>query len=552
MTQRNLLTLLIIAAVTVLSIILILPTVGMNEMVVVLNDDANATQIEQLRKRFPDSRYKVSVEDKTIRIEGLGLNNAVMNEVLKKDEYPFVKEATISKHWAETVLLAKRINLGLDLQGGSMLVLQADYDRMEKKMGRRLTEKDKNEITSQALDMIRDRIDVFGVSEPQIRTRGTDQIELQLPGVSDPQAIEDALGMTGTVEYRLADDELSAKAKEALVTLKAGLPVNAEQDASLREKITQEIKCPEDKEVMFYYERDVSSDKLRAVYPIVLEKAIALAGSDISQAKPGTDDYGRLAVHFTTTADGAIKFATATAPKNKGRRLAIVIDHKVRSAPSINGQINGGSAVIEGSFTSDEINVLVRIIKEGALPVDLNTVEKRTVGPTLGQDSINAGVKAGVVALIAIAVFMIVYYKMAGVISIIGLVLNAIYALALLSWVGFTLTLPGLAGFVLTLGMAVDANVIIYERIREEIRNGKNVRTAISLGFEHAFWTIFDSNLTTVLAALILTYLGSGAIKGYAVTLTIGIAANMFVALYVTKFVYEMIASRRDIKKLSI
>ncbi|HNX60650.1 MAG TPA: SecD/SecF family protein translocase subunit, partial [Spirochaetota bacterium] len=155
-------------------------------------------------------------------------------------------------------------------------------------------------------------------------------------------------------------------------------------------------------------------------------------------------------------------------------------------------------------------------------------------------------------ALIAIAVFMIVYYKMAGVISIIGLVLNAIYALALLSWVGFTLTLPGLAGFVLTLGMAVDANVIIYERIREEIRNGKNVRTAISLGFEHAFWTIFDSNLTTVLAALILTYLGSGAIKGYAVTLTIGIAANMFVALYVTKFVYEMIASRRDIKKLSI
>ncbi|HNX60615.1 MAG TPA: hypothetical protein PKK43_16045, partial [Spirochaetota bacterium] len=221
MTQRNLLTLLIIAAVTVLSIILILPTVGMNELVVVLNDDANATQIEQLRKRFPDSRYKVSVEDKTLRIEGLGLNNAVMNEVLKKDEYPFVKEATISKHWAETVLLAKRINLGLDLQGGSMLVLQADYERMEKKMNRRLTEKDKNEITSQALDMIRDRIDVFGVSEPQIRTRGADQIELQLPGVSDPQAIEDALGMTGTVEYRLADDELSAKAKEALVTLKA-------------------------------------------------------------------------------------------------------------------------------------------------------------------------------------------------------------------------------------------------------------------------------------------------------------------------------------------
>ena len=232
--------------------------------------------------------------------------------------------------------------------------------------------------------------------------------------------------------------------------------------------------------------------------------------------------------------------------------MAIVIDDKIRSAPSINVQINGGKAIIEGSFTADEVNMLVRIIKEGALPVSLKTVEERTVGPTLGQDSINAGIKAGAIALIAIAVFMCVYYRFAGIIAVIGLVLNGLYALAMLSWLGFTLTLPGLAGFVLTLGVAVDANVIIYERIREEIRLGRNVKTAITMGFERAFWTIFDSNLTTVLAALILSYIGTGPIKGYAVTLTIGIIANMFVALYVTKFYYYLVAKRQNLKKLSI
>ncbi|HEY1405280.1 MAG TPA: protein translocase subunit SecD [Spirochaetota bacterium] len=552
MTQRNLLTLLIIAAVTVLSIMLILPTVGKNEMVVVLNEDATASQVELIRKRFPDSRYKVTVDDKTISISGYGLNNAVMNEVLKKEDYPFVNSAKISPHWAEEALLAKRINLGLDLQGGSMLVLQADYERMEKKMGRTLSEKDKTDITNQALDLIRNRIDAFGVSEPSVRTRGADQIELQLPGVRDPKAIKDLLGMTGRVEYRLADDALSVKAKDAMAELKILPPVDQAQADSARIKISDAIKCPADKEVLFYYDRDTTTNKIRPAYPIVLEKHVALAGSDIATAAPGTDDYGRLAVHFTTTAEGAQKFSEATAPKNKGRRLAIVIDDKVRSAPAINGQINAGKAIIEGSFSEDEVNILVRIIKEGALPVDLRIVEERSVGPSLGQDSINAGIKAGVVALIAISFFMIIYYRMSGFIAIVGLVLNGIYALAMLSWLGFTLTLPGIAGFVLTLGVAVDANVIIYERIREEIRNGRNVRTAITMGFEHAFWTIFDSNLTTVLAALILSMVGTGPIKGYAVTLTIGIIANMFVALYVTKFVYELIGSRREIKKLSI
>jgi preprotein translocase subunit SecD len=552
MTQRNLITLLIITAVTVLSCLLILPTVGNNEMMVRLTDDAAADKIDIIKKRFPSPRYALSVDGKEIHISGYGLNNAVLNELSKKADYPFVKEAKILPHWTEDYLMAKRINLGLDLQGGSMLVLQADFEKMSQKMNRQLSAKDKIDITNQALDIIRNRVDAFGVSEPQVRTRGNEQVELQLPGIGDPKAIKELLGATGRVEYRLVDDELSMKAKNFMEAQKMLMPADWEEADMFRKKINEGIKCPADKEVLFYYENDVTTGKTHPTYPLVVETKVAVAGNDIATAVQGTDEYGRIAVHFTTTAEGAQKFAEATAPKNKGRRLAIVIDDKIRSAPSINSTINTGKAIIEGSFSQVEIENLVRIIKEGALPVDLRIVEERTVGATLGQDSIRAGVIAGIIALIAITVFMLLYYRMAGFIAIIGLVLNSVYALALLSWAGFTLTLPGLAGFVLTLGVAVDANVIIYERIREELRNGRTVSAAITMGFEHAFWTIFDSNLTTVLAALILTIVGTGPIKGYAVTLTIGIIANMFVALYVTKFIYVLIASRKNIKKLSI
>lgn len=553
MTQRNLLKLLFILAVTVMSCMLILPTVGRNEIDVVVQDGTSAADIEKLKVRFPSKDFDVVVEGTTITVSGYGLNNAVMNEVLNLEEYPYVKEAKFRPHWAEGSLLAKRITLGLDLQGGSMLVLQADYEAMKKKMNRDLTDADKMDISNQALDMIRNRIDKFGVTEPLIRLRGIEQIELQLPGVRDPKKIKELLGMTGQVEYRLCDESLTKTMNDYIKEKNISfIDPNTPIDTLLA-TLTTDLKIPADREILFYYERsEASLQQLVPAYPLVLDKTVAMSGTDIATAAYGADDYGRPSVHFTTTSEGAAKFSEATSQKNHGRRMAIVIDDKIRSAPSINVQINGGKAIIEGSFTADEVNMLVRIIKEGALPVSLKTVEERTVGPTLGQDSINAGIKAGAIALIAIAVFMCVYYRFAGIIAVIGLVLNGLYALAMLSWLGFTLTLPGLAGFVLTLGVAVDANVIIYERIREEIRLGRNVKTAITMGFERAFWTIFDSNLTTVLAALILSYIGTGPIKGYAVTLTIGIIANMFVALYVTKFYYYLVAKRQNLKKLSI
>ncbi|HOW81960.1 MAG TPA: protein translocase subunit SecD, partial [Spirochaetota bacterium] len=244
--------------------------------------------------------------------------------------------------------------------------------------------------------------------------------------------------------------------------------------------------------------------------------------------------------------------ADVTSQKNHGRRLAIVIDDKVRSAPSLNVQITSGQAMINGDFTQEEVQTLARIIKEGALPVDLAIIEERTVGPSLGQDSIESGVKAVIVGLAGVMLFMLVYYKFAGFIADIGLVLNAVFQLALLSWMGFTLTLPGIAGIILSAGMAVDANVLIYERMKEELKAGKSVRMSIIYGFDRAFWAIFDSNLTTMLAAFILSQYGTGPIKGFAVTLFIGLLSSMFVALYITRFVYDVISLNKKKKKLSI
>ncbi|MCL1833920.1 MAG: protein translocase subunit SecD, partial [Leptospirales bacterium] len=255
---------------------------------------------------------------------------------------------------------------------------------------------------------------------------------------------------------------------------------------------------------------------------------------------------------FKTTADGASKLAQVTDKPNYGKRLAIVLDKKVRSAPSINTTISNGSGVIQGSFSYNEALALARVIKEGALPVSLKIAEERTVGPSLGQDAIESGVKSFIIGLIVIFIFAIGYYKLAGIVADLGLMLNLVFSIAILSLLGFTLTVPGIAGMLLSIGMAIDANVIIYERIKEELKKGKSTRIAIEMGFDRAFWTIFDSNITTILAAFILYQYGTGPIKGFAVTLFVGILVSMFVALYVTRFVYELMSLNKKMTKLSI
>ena len=540
-----------IVCIILFAIILILPTVGKNTLRVVMSTTATQEDIQAVKLRFPESNYTITARENEFFIEGYNLNVAVMNEV---KQYHGVVDAQLLPHWAEKALLAKKINLGLDLQGGSYLVLQANYHKIEEKTGKPLTNTEKNEITEQALELLRNRVDKFGVAEPSIRPKGNDAIEIQLPGVKDPEAVKKAIGTTGQVEYRLVDDVYTQKANQWLKQYYAGkaLPEEQLELNKLADTLSNAIALPDTLELMFYYERHPQTGKLFAAYPMVLEKKVALAGSDISKAWVATDEYQQLAVHFNTTPEGAAKFAEVTSEKNQGRKLAIVIDDKVRSAPSIRVQITTGQAIIQGDFTHEEVTALARIIKEGALPVDLSIVEERTVGPTLGLDSIQSGVKAFVVGVTGIMLFMFVYYKFSGLIADFGLLLNGIFMLALLSWLGFTLTLPGIAGFILTMGMAVDANVLIYERIKEELRAGKTPRMAVTQGFSRAFWTIFDSNITTLLSAFVLSQFGTGPIKGFAVTLSIGIICSMFVALYITRFIFEMITSRGTLQKLSI
>ncbi len=553
MTRGMIYKLIFILLLIAFAIVLILPTVGENTMQVSMNSDATAEQFEAVKKKFPSDDYVVTQKGSELTIIGRNLNDAVMNDVRT---FPGVRTSVIQKHWAENAVMAKKVNLGLDLQGGMHLVLQADFAKIESKSidKKKLTEKEKSELTQQALELIRNRIDKFGVAEPSIRPRGNEAIEIQLPGVKDPRAVKKAIGTTGQVEYRLVDDEYTAKAGEWLRRnyKEKALPEEPEKQDKLLADITEGIQLPNNREVLYHWERQKDSKKIIPQYPIVLMREVAIAGTDINKAWIGNDEYGGLAVHFTTTAEGATKFADVTAKKNWGKKLAIVIDDKVRSAPRLNVQITSGSAMINGNFTYEEVNTLTRIIKEGALPVDLNIIEERTVGPSLGQDSIEAGIKAAILGFVGILVFMAMYYRLAGVIAGAGLVLNAIFQMAILSWLGFTLTLPGIAGIILTAGMAVDANVLIYERMKEELANGKSVRMAVSLGFDRAFWAIFDGNLTTLISAFVLAQFGTGPIKGFAVTLTIGLIVSMFVALYITRFVYELISLNKKIKRLSI
>ncbi|MDA3899442.1 MAG: protein translocase subunit SecD [Spirochaetes bacterium] len=538
----------LILFISVFSVLLVLPTFGEKTLKLTVVDGEIERAKKELASRFSDESYTYDYDGNTIYMKGYSLTHAVMNEVKMKFDY--VSEADFVPHWAEKYLLASKVKLGLDLQGGMNLVIQADYKKMEEKIGRKLDEEDKKRITSQAIEKINSRINLFGVSESVVRPKGTDAIELQLPGVSDPQTVKNTIGNTGQVEYHIVDDEWSAKVGDYYKANKVDLPNDRFKLRDISKEIAEEIALPENLEIYYHYNRQ-EDGKLYPAYPVALHKTISMSGDDIKNATIGQDQFQKPAVSFTLTEKGAEKFARVTG-ENKGKRLAILIDEQVRSAPQINDRIVGGQAQITGDFTYEECEVLANIIEEGALPVELMFVEERTVGPSLGQDSINAGFKAIIIGLAGIMIFMLIYYKLSGFVANLCLILNMLFLMAIFSWIKATLTLPGIAGLILTVGMSVDANVIIYERIKEEIKRGKSPRVAVSNGFGRAFWTIFDANLTTLIAAFILSQVGTGPIKGFAVTLAFGIVCSMFASLYVSRFIFEFITAKTDIKKLSI
>lgn len=379
---------------------------------------------------------------------------------------------------------------------------------------------------SQALETIRNRIDQFGVTEPDIRLEGEDRILVQLPGIQDPQRAIALIGKTALLEFKMVAEEVSPQAAK-----EGKLPVGTK----------------------LYPMRQTDSGKTRTgENQIVLKDRTLLTGATISNAEVRIDSqYNTPYVALDFDAQGARVFERVTG-ENIKKRLAIVLDGVVYSAPVIQDKISGGKATITGSFTDQEAKDLAVVLRAGALPAPVKILEQRTVGPSLGKDSIDQGMLASLIGAVGIVLFMVVYYRFSGVIADLALILNILLILAGLAAFGATLTLPGIAGIALTIGMAVDANVLIYERIREELRLGKTSRAAVETGYSRATTTILDANVTTLIAAVVLFQFGTGPVKGFAVTLSIGLLANLFTAIVVTRVIFDYLLTQRRVRTLSI
>jgi preprotein translocase subunit SecD len=410
--------------------------------------------------------------------------------------------------------------------------------KMSDKEARRI----KDNAADQALETIRNRIDQFGVSEPTILRQGENEIVVELPGIKDPKRAIDLIGKTAQLEFKLVDDE-SKVAAELPQSVMPG-----DEEALLKQFAG---KIPEDDEILFEKKVNRETGVVRKI-PILLKKQTLLTGDLLSDAKVSIDTrFSEPYVSLSFNAAGAKIFEDVTGANVK-KRLAIILDNTVYSAPVIQEKISGGNAQITGNFSMEEAKDLSIVLKAGALPVPLKMLQNVTVGPSLGRDSIEAGEMAGIVGTIAVVIFMMIYYGLSGVIADFALLLNIILLLGAMASLNATLTLPGIAGMILAVGMAVDSNVLMFERIRDELRSGKTPRSAVDSGYDKAFWTIFDSHVTTLITAAVLFQFGTGPIKGFAVTLSLGVTINLFTALIGTKSVFDIINSKRNLKKLSI
>jgi preprotein translocase subunit SecD len=508
--------------------------------------------------------------------------------------------------WWKRFLPHKGITLGLDLQGGMHLVMEVDVeravdnvlDRAVLDLGDRLKEQqinttaarngrsvvvtmtdvaDREKISkivderfpilssgelrdqtlvldlrsgeaervqkaavSQALETIRNRIDQFGVTEPLIQLQGERQILIQLPGEKDPQRALNVIGKTALLEFKLLDEESPVAAQ---------LPTQVfpgQEEALLAE---WQAKVPPGDQILF--ERVVAEEGPVSKRPYLVRQRAVMTGESLQDALVTIGEFNEPQVSITFDGAGAAQFERITSD-NVRKRLAIVLDDSIYSAPVIQERIGGGRAQISGSFTMDEANDLAIVLRAGALPAPVNVIQNVTVGPSLGQDSIDAGIHAAWIGTLLVVAFMAIYYRLAGVIADFALVLNVLLLIGALAALNATLTLPGIAGIILTIGMSVDSNVLIFERIREELRLGKPVRLAVDAGYEKAFLTVVDAHVTTLITALVLFLFGTGPIKGFAVTLSLGVTINLFTALVGTKVVFDLVNARAKVAQLSI
>jgi len=527
--------------------------------------------------------------------------------------------------------LGSVIKLGLDLQGGMYIVLEVDDSKLD--------DNSKKDAPDRVMEILRNRVDQFGVSEPVIQRQGDKRIIVQLPGLEDAERARELIGSTAQLAFRLVrepdemarvirdlDRVLEGVTVEGSVVDTSGVVTEEAADSAAADTVVAGETTPadsllaaqsaidsllpvipgtEDLEVplaqisagrpfssyaltqfdggIVVDERQVrevaallQTEQARRVMPpgsdfywgnkaqplqgggdgrvlYLLERRPTLDGSTLIDAttRPDPDDPTMLNVGFRLNRQGAIIFSRFTGD-NIGRRIAIVLDGKVRSAPVVQSKIPGGEGRITGLDSDEEANDVAIVLRAGALPAPVSIIEERTVGPTLGHDSIVAGTYAALGGFVIVMLFMLVYYRGAGLVACGALTLNLIIILAVLARLHASLTLPGIAGLILTIGMAIDANVLIFERIREELAKAKTVRSAIDAGYERAFRTIMDANVTTLITAAVLWQFGTGPIKGFATTLSIGIIASMFTALICTRAVFDFVTSRRQLKTLSI
>lgn len=444
------------------------------------------------------------------------------------------KSITISKNSDDIKkLLADEYSI-LELKNSGEKLTYSISDKEERNI--------KETATDQALETIRNRIDQFGVSEPVIQRQGDSEIVIQLPGVKNPKRAIELIGKTAQLEFKILDEE-SSVAAELPNIIKSG------EEQELMEKFS--AKIPEDAQILFQRDTRVDTEEeLKRVF--LVKKETMLTGELLDQARVTIDSrYNEPYVSITFNTEGAKLFEEIT-DKYVKRRMAIILDQNIYSAPTIQEKIAGGSAQITGTFTMDEARDLAIVLRAGALPAPIEMLQNLTVGPSLGRDSIEAGKVAGTLSILLVIVFMLIYYKMSGIIADLALFLNVIFLLGAMAMLKATLTLPGIAGIILAVGMAVDTNVLMFERMREELRLGKTPRSAVDSGYDKAFITIVDSHVTTLITAAVLFQYGTGPIKGFAVTLSLGVLINLFTALVGTKSVFDLINSRKEVKRLSI
>jgi preprotein translocase subunit SecD len=421
------------------------------------------------------------------------------------------------------------VQLGLDLSGGLSIVLQTDMDALKERLGRDLTDADREDAMSRALEVLNSRIDRFGLTEPVIRRQGQDQIYVEIPGRADPERINDIIMGKGSLTFRMADPEASAKFNEYY-------RANPTTTFDGEGKLINPSIVPDDVEILGIYTKDRYGLDSFTGYTAV-KKEIGLDGNHIKSAIVERNNLdGKPEVTFILDGEGGDIFYKLTSA-NIGKPLAIVLDDKVKSQATIQSGIH--ESVRLTGFGLEEANNIALTLRTAALPVQLQVVNQQTIGASMGEDTIRQGLYALLGGLGAVMVFMLLFYKGSGINAVIAQVLNIYLMFSLLSAFNFTLTLPSIAGFILTIGMAVDANVIIFERIKEELLLGKSRKAVIEAGFDKAFWAVMDSNITTFIAALFLSQLGSGPIQGFAVSLAIGVISSVFTALFVSRLIFD-------------